>query len=164
MNDKKIIITFLLITVLIVGGGVWVLSKTASSPGIIISSSAKVLVENKTYDWGNIAFGGGNVSKSFTIKNIGTETLKLTNIKTSCTCTKAQVEIEGKVSPYFSMHSQSNWIGEVNAGKEAKLTVIFDPAFHGPSGVGPIERLVSVKTNDSSNQNLEFSLKGVVVK
>ena len=90
--------------------------------------------------------------------------MQLTGIKTSCVCTKAQVVIDGKTSPYFSMHSTSSWVGEVAPGKEAQLTVIFDPAFHGPTGVGPIERLIDIQTNDIQNPNLEFSLKGVVVK
>ena len=90
--------------------------------------------------------------------------MKLTGIKTSCTCTKAQVEIEGKTSPYFSMHATAGWVGEVAPGKEARLLVIFDPAFHGPTGVGSVERLISIQTNDSQNPNLEFSLKGVVIK
>lgn len=164
MNDRKLIIAFILITLLILGGGVYILSSTTNSPQIISSQNAKIEVDQKTYDWGQIAYGGGDVSKKFIIKNTGTDILKLTNIKTSCACTKAQVSIDGKVSPYFSMHTQSGWVGELASGKSASLTVIFDPAFHGPTGVGPIERLISVETNDIANPKLEFSLKGVVVK
>lgn len=165
MNDKKIIIGLIVLTALIFGGGIFVLSKTSSGPAEIKSSqNAKVAVDQKTFDWGNIPYSGGNVTKTFTIKNTGTDILKLTGIKTSCDCTKAQVTIDGKTSPYFSMHSTSSWVGEVPPGKEAELKVIFDPAFHGPSGVGPMERLISVDTNDVSNPKIEFSLKGVVVK
>lgn len=165
MNDKKIIIIFIAITLLVLGGGIFVLSSTTAGPvQITATQNAKAEVDQKTFDWGNIPYSGGNATKTFTIKNSGSDTLKLTGVKTSCTCTKAQVEIDGKTSPYFSMHSTSPWVGEVSPGKEAQLTVIFDPAFHGPTGVGPVERLVSVETNDVQNSNLEFSLKGVVVK
>lgn len=165
MNDKKIVIGLIVLTLLILGGGIYVLSATSStSPKVVASQNAKAEIDQKTFDWGNIPYSGGNVNKTFTIKNTGTDTLKLTGVKTSCTCTKAQVSIDGKVSPYFSMHATSSWVGEVNPGKEAKLEVIFDPAFHGPTGVGPMERLISVETNDVQNPNLEFSLKGVVVK
>ncbi len=165
MNDKKIIIGLIVITVLILGGGIFVLSSTATAPAkITASQNAKAEVSQKTFDWGNIPYSGGNATKAFTIKNIGTDVLKLSGIKTSCVCTKAQISVDGKTSPYFSMHSTSSWVGEVAPGKEAELTVIFDPAFHGPTGVGPIERLVSMETNDTQNPNLEFSLKGVVVK
>lgn len=165
MNDKKIIIGFILVTLLILGGGIYILSRTATAPQkITTSQNAKVSVDQKTHDWGNIPYSGGNVSKTFTIKNTGTDVLKLSNIKTSCACTYAQLIIDGKTSPKFGMHTTSSWVGEVAPSKEANLTVVFDPAFHGPTGVGPMERLISVQTNDINNPNLEFSLKGVVVK
>lgn len=165
MNNKKLIIGFIALTLLILGGGIFVLSSTSATPAkITASQNAKVEVPEKTFDWGNIPYSGGNATKTFAIKNSGTDVLQLSGIKTSCTCTKAQVSIDGKTSPYFSMHSTSSWIGEVAPGKEAQLTVIFDPAFHGPTGVGPVERLISVETNDIQNPKLEFSLKGVVVK
>lgn len=164
MNDRKVIIGFILVTLIIFGGGVYILSTTLSSPQISASQNAKAEVGQKTHDWGIIPYSGGNVSKTFTIKNTGTDVLQLTSVKTSCACTYAQLTIDGKVSPKFGMHTTSSWVGEVAAGKGVSLTVVFDPAFHGPTGVGPMERLISVETNDSSNPSLEFSLKGVVVK
>lgn len=165
MNDKKAIIGFILVTLLILGGGVFILSKTTTSGQISgVSSEVKISVDAKTYDWGTIPYSGGNVSKTFTIKNTGTDVLQLTNIKTSCACTYAQLTIDGKISPKFGMHTTSSWVGEVPPGKDAQLAVVFDPAFHGPTGVGSMERLISVQTNDINNPNLEFSLKGVVVK
>jgi archaellum component FlaG (FlaF/FlaG flagellin family) len=165
MNDKKIIIGFVILTLLILGGGVYILSATtANTAQVNPVQNAKVEVDAKTYDWGNIPYSGPDATKTFIIKNTGTDALKLTNIKTSCACTSAQVTIDGVVSPSFGMHTTSSWVGEVAPGKEANLTVIFDQDFHGPTGVGPVERLVSMETNDINNPRLEFSLKGVVVK
>ena len=164
MNSKKIIISFIVITFLLLTGGIYILSITASSATITPSQNAKIMVNEKTFDWGQIPYNGDKATKTFTIKNTGTDILKLSNVKTSCTCTKAQVEIKGKLSPFFNMHSTSSWVGKILPGQEGKLTVIFDQAFHGPQGVGPIERLVSIETNDVQNPKLEFSLKGVVVK
>lgn len=164
MNDKKIIIGFVVLTFLILGGGIYILSNTAAPTKVAPSQNARIEVDQKTFDWGNIPYSGPDVTKTFIIKNTGTDTLKLTNIKTSCDCTYAQLTIEGKASPKFGMHTTSSWVGEVLPGKEAQLTVVFDPDFHGPTGVGPMERLVAVQTNDISNPALEFYLKGVVVK
>lgn len=165
MNDKKIIIGFILLTTLMLGGGVYILTLTTANPAVVNSSqNAKIEVDSKTYDWGEIAYSGPDATKTFTIKNTGTDILKLTNIKTSCACTNAKVTIDGVVSPSFGMHTTSSWVGEIAPGKEANLSVAFDPDFHGPSGVGPVERLISVETNDTNNPKLEFSLKGVVVK
>lgn len=164
MADKKIIIGLIVLTILILGGGVYFLSSTATSTQVTPSQNVKVEIPERTFDWGNIPYSGGNATKTFTIKNTGTGVLQLSGVKTSCTCTKAQVTIDGKGSPYFSMHSTSGWVGQVAPGKEAQLLVIFDPAFHGPSGVGSVERLISLETNDIQNPKIEFSLKGVVVK
>ena len=158
MNDKKVIIIFIIATILIIGGGVYILA------GSTTTQNAKVSFDTKVHDWGTIPYGGGNVSKIFTIKNTGSDILKLTNIKTSCMCTKAYLEIDGITSPAFGMHDSSSWVGEVLPGGETKLNVVFDPTFHGPTGVGPVERLILVETNDANNSRLEFSLKGVVVK
>lgn len=165
MNEKKIIVGIVLTTTLILFGGIfWALSGSPSKAIIASSQNAKATVDSKTYDWGSIPFKGGDVRKIFTIKSIGTDTLKLSNIKTSCHCTKAQIKIGNIASPYFGMNSVSTWIGEIPPGQEAQLEVIFDPAYHGPQGVGPINRLINIETNDPSNSRLEFSLTGTVYK
>lgn len=161
--NKNFIIGFVILTFLILGGGVYLISSSAPET-INPSRNVKVEVNQKTFDWGNISYSGGNVTKTFIIKNKGSDILKLTKVKTSCSCTKAQIVIDKETSPYFSMHSTSSWIGKVAPGKEAKLTIIFDPTFHGPTGVGPVERFISVETNDIKNSKLEFYLKGIVVK
>ncbi|MBI2022070.1 DUF1573 domain-containing protein [Candidatus Daviesbacteria bacterium] len=141
-------------------------SSSSSSPSknIAKTQNAKAEASETSFDWGQIDYNGPKATKTFKIKNVGTDTLKLNNIKTSCTCTSAQVIINQKGSPFFSMHSNSSWIGEVQPGKEAELAIRFDQSFHGPSGVGPIERIISVETNDANNPKLEFILKGYVVK
>lgn len=164
MSTTKIIIILISLSLFFLVGGVVVLSKTSPFGNISQSPNTKVQVSENEADWGNINFNGPKATKTFKIKNIGFEPLKLANVKTSCTCTSAQIIIDSKKSPLFSMHSSSSWVGEVAAGKEADLVVVFDQAFHGPSGVGPIERLISLETNDASNPKIEFKLRGYVIK
>ncbi|MBI3109804.1 DUF1573 domain-containing protein [Candidatus Daviesbacteria bacterium] len=166
MSDKKIVIGIVLISLVILGGGVFLLSQTSSTKpqGVTLSQNAKAEALERTFDWGEIKYSGGNATKTFTIKNTGSDSLKLYNVKTSCACTIANLTIEGKVSPAFGMHTQSSWAGEVPTGKEAVLTVIFDPTFHGPTALGPMERLISMQTNDLTAPALEFKLTGNVVK
>lgn len=165
MREKYVIILLALVTILILGGGVILISgSSTTSTGIIASAKAKASVLTTEYAWGNIPYGGGYAKKSFIIKNAGTDVLKLTNIKTSCHCTKANITIDGKESLYFGMSGASSWIGEVAPGKEATLNVVFDPAFHGPQGIGPVQRYISVETNDASNSKLTFTLTGTVIK
>lgn len=165
MNDKKFVILMVISTMVLLFGGVFFLTKTTATPQISASQNAKAFVADPTsFDWGNIPMYKGNAIKTFTIKNTGTDTLKLFNIKTSCHCTKAYVTVNRTDSPRFGMSDLSSWVGEVPKGKDAKLTVLFDPAYHGPQGTGPINRFVSVETNDRSNAKLTFTLTGTVVK
>lgn len=165
MNDKKIIIVMIASTIVLLFGGIFFLTKTTTTPEIKASQNAKAYVgESTSFDWGTIPMSKGNAVKTFTIKNTGTDTLKLYNLKTSCHCTKAYVTINGVDSPSFGMDSLSSWTGEVLRGKEAQLTAVFDPAYHEPAGTGPVNRFVSVETNDSANTKLTFTLTGNVVK
>src|ERR1035437_10209917 len=163
--EKKVIIIGTIITVLIlVISIVWMSSTNVEAPQVSASQNAKAYtIDATSADWGQIPMSKGDVTKIFRIKNTGTDVLKLFNIKTSCHCTKAYVTIDGTDSPNFGMSGISSWVGEVAPGKEAKLTVVFDPAYHGSAGIGPITRYTSVETNDSSNPKLTFTTSGVVV-
>ncbi len=164
MNEKKIIILTVASSLVILFGGIFFLTKTTVSPEVTASQEAKVFVESKEYDWGTFPYKSGNKTKTFKIKNAGTGVLKLLNVKTSCHCTKAYVTILGNESPTFGMSGFSSWVGEVPPGKEAELTVIFDPLYHGLAGVGPLSRFVSLDTNDGKNLKMTFTLTGNVTK
>ncbi len=164
--EKKVIIIGTIVTALIlVISVVWMSSTNVDAPQVSASQNAKAYTVNATSaDWGQIPMYKGDVTKVFVIKNAGTDTLKLFNIKTSCHCTKAFVTINGTDSPSFGMDGISSWVGEVAPGKEVKLTVDFDPAYHGPTGTGPITRYISVETNDKANSKLTFTVTGNVYK
>lgn len=163
MKQKTVPAILGIITFAILGLGVWLLSRPI---GVEVEKSdqAKAFVMETNHDWGEIKINGGKAEKVFLIKNVGSGPLKLSDVSTSCMCTTAQVIIDGKGSPFFGMHQKSSWVGEIPAGKEAELKIVFDPAFHGPSGVGAMTRQIEVATNDKNNPKLEFMLKGVVVK
>lgn len=166
MKSNKALIVIIGITVLILGLGVWLISKpaTGSQLGVATASGGKAEVGSASFDWGNIDYGGGDVTAEFTVKNSGTGPLSLSGVSTSCMCTTAQVTIGDQKSPFFGMHQKSSWIGKIPAGGQATLKVVFDPAFHGPSGVGPMERQIVMTTTDPQNPKLEFNLKGNVIK
>lgn len=155
-----LIATFTILTIILGGGLIFKVSPASIGQ----SKNVQAYATETAYDWGEININGGNVDWEFTIENRGTETLKLADVKTSCECTTVQITIDGKSSPYFGMHTISAWIGEVPPGGKAVLDVIFDPLFHGPEAIGPVERLIMVRTNDAQNPLLEFKLTGNVVK
>ena len=168
MNDKKFIIGAVAVTAFLLLGGI-VLATRMTSPASTFQtptsepSNAKAAIVGETsFDWGNIVMSEGNKEATFKIKNEGTDPLKLSEIITSCACTTAQLKLGDTVSPAFGMHNKSTYVFEVPPQQEAELTVVFDPAFHGPNGVGPIDRIASMTTNDPAQPKLQFSVKGVV--
>jgi len=163
--NKSLIIGVVIITFFILGMSVFLLADDTKSSQNVVSENARAeIVEPTSFDWGTIPINGGNVTKSFALKNTGTESLRLFNVKTSCHCTVATLTIDNKTSEEFGMSGFSDWVGEVKPNNEAKLTVIFDPAFHGPQGIGPVTRYVSVETNDKASPKITFTLTGTVVK
>jgi hypothetical protein len=141
-----------------------VLAGNSAAPELEASEDAQMQVLGAmTHDWGEIDIRGGNVEKVFEIENTGDGDLEVTNFKTSCMCTEAQVVINDEKSPVFGMHSRSSWKGVVSSGESADVKVVFDPLFHGPQGTGPITRLVSFETNDPESPRMEFKLTGNVV-
>lgn len=153
-----------IITVVVLVGAVIFGSKMGEGPAVSANSEVSMEVGDKTYDWGTIDYDGGMATKTFEIKNTSGKKLQLYNVKTSCMCTTAQLISGDNKSKKFGMHETSKSVFEVEPGATAELLVEFDPAFHGPSGTGPITRTITIETNDKSNPSLSFNLTGTVVK
>lgn len=119
----------------------------------------KVEVKNKFIDLGEMKVSDEKRGE-FIIKNIGQKPLQLFNVSSSCGCTLGQIEIGGKLSEAFGMHSRSNWVGEVNPGKTAKVYAIYRPFVMPVYGL--VGREVYVSTNDPLNPKLVFQIKARV--
>jgi len=163
-GGDSFLVGIIVVTVLILGGIVYFGSKMGATAQVTADSQVSVMVTENKHDWGTIDLNGGIVSKSFAIENKGASPLKLYEVKTSCMCTTAQLKTSSQVSPKFKMHEKSSYIFEMGPGETAELIVEFDPAFHGPSGTGPINRTITMNTNDAKNPTLSFNLTANVVK
>lgn len=152
------------ITFLILGTVVYFGLKMGTPTKVETDSRVELSVDSDKYDWGTVDYNGGIVSKSFLIKNSSETVLKLYDVKTSCMCTTAQLTTSDKSSKKFGMHELSLDVFEVKPQDSAELVVEFDPAYHGPSGIGPISRTVTLKTNAAKNPELSFYLTANVVK
>jgi len=159
----KLLIGLTIGMIIIIGGSYFLVNQADSTSKIQTSSNAKVATDVTDHDWGTIGINDGKVQATYTIKNKGTETLKLFNVTTSCACTTAEIKIGDVTSPTFGMHTKSQYISEVPPGKTAEVIAIFDPAFHGPSGTGQITRQIMVETNDKTNPQLSFSAEANVI-
>lgn len=115
------------------------------------------------YDFGTISMKNGLVTKAFMVKNEQTEPVKLSELYTSCMCTSAKIKIGADGYGPFGMlgHGGMKMLNQSLApGQEAQLEVTFNPNAHGPSGIGVIERTVTLKSDkgDLANVNIKATV------
>lgn len=112
------------------------------------------------FDFGSISMAAGKVSHRFFIANRGEAPIMIKKLYTSCMCTTAEF-VKGirRFGP-FGMPGHGD-IASVNQsfvpGERGYVEVVFDPAAHGPAGVGPIERVVTIESDAQAPLQLAFS-------
>lgn len=125
------------------------------------SASAGTLTALSTkFDFRSISMAAGKVTHSYWIRNTGTDPVLIRKMYTSCMCTTAALVKGGKKSDAFGMpgHGPIPTINvPINAGEEAMIEVVFDPAAHGPAGIGPIERVVTIENSAGRPLELAFA-------
>ena len=87
------------------------------------------------------------------------EELELEKMYTSCMCTEAWLIMDGKELGPFGMpgHSGVPPIRKsMGRNQNAQIKVVFDPAAHGPSGLGPIARSVILESKDHAPLTLDI--------
>ncbi len=159
MNKNTLIGIFLSILVL---GGVWWFAKPVpgrEQSANLGSSRGKLVLEETRYDFGSVSMAAGKVNRIVKIKNQSQDSVKVRKVYTSCMCTAATLRKGGIDFGPFGMegHGFTPRLNEVFVpGEEAELRVEFDPAAHGPAGVGMIEREVYVETDSGAKVNFYF--------
>lgn len=161
--ERKFVIGVIGMTVILLTLGVIAAMKWPGNRAEVSGGGAQLEIKDRRYDWGEIPINAGKVEKIFEVKNAGRTVLELANFVTSCECTTVEVKTATEASPVFGMHTKSAWKGEVAAGEAAEIKVIFDPAFHGPTGKGAMTRMVKFETNDNKNREVELLLTGKVI-
>src|SRR3989338_453794 len=145
-TNRTVVVVFIGLIVII--AGLIVMSRPGSSsfsnPVNSQANSKSLLEAGETFfDFGTISMAKGKVSKSFSIKNPTANAITAKKLYTSCMCTKASLtQGDIRVGP-FGMPSHGGIVPisvEIAPGAEAIVEAVFDPAAHGPSGVGLIAR------------------------
>lgn len=128
----------------------------ASAP----NSAGRLVADKTKFSFGPISMARGKVTHRYPIKNAGTEPVLIRKMYTSCMCTTVALVKNGKTSDAYGMPGHTP-IPTINVplkpGEEALVEVVFDPAAHGPAGVGPIERVVTLENNAGRPLELEFA-------
>jgi len=131
----------------------------AVEPRATGSAGALTAFQTK-FNFGTISMARGKVTRRYSISNAGTEPIIISKIYTSCMCTTAALVKGGKKSEAFGMpgHAPIPTINEpMQPKEEAFIEVVFDPAAHGPAGIGPAERVVTIENSAGQPLELEFS-------
>ena len=146
---KQVIITLGSILLAVIGL-VWLgggFKSEAPTASINENYGGALTIEESNYDFGTVSMANGKVSKDFVLENQSQDNVKIGEVYTSCMCTEAEVKVGDKIYGPFGMPGHLS-AGKANAvispGEKVIVKAIFDPAAHGPSGVGPIERQISV--------------------
>lgn len=164
-KHQSIIIAGLGVTVIMVLA--WLAQPTARTtknpgpPQVLGQSTPGALVAEETsYNFGTISMAAGKVKKVFTVKNTGAGPITISKLYTSCMCTTASLQTAAGAFGPFGMpgHGFIPGIKAVIAPNEtAQVEVVFDPAAHGPAGVGRIDRLISLESRDAATLQLAIS-------
>lgn len=167
MKDLKILIITLVFSTILIVGFAFLFGGKKEDDVLVSNQTVEGIEANpESYDLGDVPINGGIVTREYEIKNVSGATLKLKKIATSCMCTKASFEIGGKKTRFFGMEGHGDRNPPVNieipAGSSGKVVVQFDPAAHGPQGVGPFERSVFLTFSDPAGVK-ELKFNGKVV-
>lgn len=111
----------------------------------------------ESYDFGSVSMAKGKVSHTFSVKNTAEEPIIIAKLSTSCMCTTATLTVNGARRGPFGMPGHGiipKMNQPIDPGEEAQVEVVFDPAAHGPSGVGRIDRLVYLESESGSKFQL----------
>lgn len=159
MNQLKNIGLYLAVIGLLIMGLAWLGSKTDKSPALSqIDQSVAVDVFQATereFNFGTISMAQGKVKHTFVFTNNTSNPISLKKIYTSCMCTTALFLSGSKKYGPFGMpgHGATSSINEqIEPGQSFNLEVEFDPAAHGPAGIGTIKRIVYLETSQGRQE------------
>ncbi len=129
-------------------------------------SSASVLQATETnYDFQTISMKDGLAKHEYKLKNEGDTAVEIQKVSTSCMCTEAYVVADGEEYGPYGMggHGGASSTGVmVKPGETVTVRAEFDPAAHGPSGVGRAERVIFVETNSTQSPRVELKFEATV--
>jgi len=164
MNKKSITIFFLILVSLF--GLMW----WGRGNQVPVSDKNEVSVKSQLtsaeifYDFGTISMSDGDVNHIFKLTNPTDKDILLSNLTTSCMCTKAYIvgSSGGKKGPFgmIGMGYVPKADEIIKAGETRDIEVVYDPNAHGPAVVGLVDRFIYLK--DSVGGALQFEIKAQV--
>lgn len=160
--QNKILIA---IAIIVIFGFLFFAGKQASekSPlqnGASVGLSAQAGVfelSESFFDFSTISMKEGKVSRMFSLRNTAESPITISTVTTSCMCTEAFVVHGDARHGPFGMpgHGSVPRVNEtVEPGENVGIEIFFDPAAHGPAGVGKVERAVFIEDSDGNRSTI----------
>ena len=149
--------------IFVLGGLIWIARPDSQSSTVLSTRSNGTLIveEGNNYDFGTISMAAGKVKHQFKIKNTSSEAVNIEKMYTSCMCTTAVLMVGSKQFGPYGMpgHGAIPKINQsINPNEEVIVEIVFDPAAHGPAGVGRIQRTITIENNTGQTVELQFSV------
>lgn len=172
---NKITIISVIIAIVVLGGIIWIArpapygtgdspsgpdSQTGDIPSSSLDTNGIFGAEEINFDFGTVSMAKGVVKHAYKIRNAGSEPVIIGKMYTSCMCTTATLIVDDKRFGPYGMpgHGFTPKINKtMDTGKEAVVEIVFDPAAHGPAGVGRIQRTITIENNAGQPLELEFT-------
>ncbi len=123
--------------------------KESSQENQVLGQSM-LMAEHGMFSFGAISMAQGKVNHEYVVTNQGGESVTIGKVYTSCMCTEALVLKDGKTYGPYGMpgHGFTPKVGVIlNPGESMQVQAVFDPAAHGPAGVGMIQRAITIENN-----------------
>lgn len=166
MKDSRLLVGTILVFLVIVISWIGVRLANGNSSGTSKAtvSSAILILPETTYDFGTLNMKNGPVEHIFTAKNESNDEVTVKKVYTSCMCTAATILKDGQSLGRFGMQSSDKKL-DIRIGAQESITIKagFDPAAHGPSGVGLAQRSIFLETNSTAQSKIELTFRAVVI-
>ncbi len=120
----------------------------AAPPVSAVRASGALKARETAFDFGTISMAAGKVSHRYWFRNESAAPVLIRRIYTSCMCTTATLAKGARIVGSYGMPGHGP-VPEVNEslapGEAAYVDAVFDPAAHGPAGLGRTERVVTIE-------------------
>ncbi len=132
-------------------------SAGSGAPGL---AAGTLVPAEASFDFGSISMAKGKVSHTYLIRNTSDAPVLIRKMYTSCMCTEASLTLAGQKLGPFGMpgHALVPSINQkVGPGEEISVEAVFDPAAHGPAGLGRINRAVILEVENGIPVQVVFT-------
>jgi|SRR3989338_1815652 len=166
MKKQSAIITFIVIALVLVGillvaSRNKITGENGEANVIAPLNATSVLsIAESFYDFGSVSMAKGIVTHDFILTNNSSGVVDIGKVWTSCMCTEAVLKAGNRESGPFGMPGHGS-VKKANLslgpGEQVIVQVQFDPAAHGPAGVGPTKRDIYLIVGEDEEVALSFT-------